>query len=173
MADNNSSEMESEIAKLKKLSPEERIHKLKEIEERRKTEKNDMEKLLEESIIELKKEETIKEIEVPESKKVEFEKLFSNNEENELEKKAAEGKKSDESRNNNTEYKIGLDKAEEIYEDIRELGYTNSWKEEQFREFYKMESLLENVNTRLLKDEVAERVRAGRNLVNIIRNYIR
>ena len=51
--------MAEELDAIKKLSPEERIKKLKELEEKRQKEKGEMEKLLTESISDIKKEETI------------------------------------------------------------------------------------------------------------------
>ena len=61
---------------LKKLSPEARIKKLKEMDAERKKEGEESKKLLEQSIGELERDEAVKKIKLPEEKKVDIDALF-------------------------------------------------------------------------------------------------
>jgi len=160
-----------ELDAIKKLSPEERIKKLKELEEKRGKEKGEMEKLLSESISDIKKEETIKNIKAPEQKEVNVSELFSNEEEESLEKKTRDARASEKAEG--VTYKIDIEKAENLYHEIKSMGDTNSWQDEDFREFYHVQSIIDAVDTNLLKDDVAEKINSTRSLIGAIRDYMR
>ncbi len=68
--------MGEELDKIKNLSPEERIKKLKEIQEKSKKEMNDAEKLIKQSIDEIRIRQETKNVFIPENREVNIEKLF-------------------------------------------------------------------------------------------------
>ncbi|MBN2112265.1 hypothetical protein JW707_04150 [Candidatus Woesearchaeota archaeon] len=71
----------AEIDEIKKLSPEERIKRLKKLEGERRKEIEEAEKLMKESVVELEREEKIKqEIPVPQMKAVDIGELFTQEE---------------------------------------------------------------------------------------------
>jgi hypothetical protein len=163
--------MADELDAIKKLSPEERIKKLKELEEKRQKEKSEMEKLLNESISDIKKEDTIKNIKAPEQKEVNVSELFSNEEQETLEKKTRDAR-ADEKAEGVT-YRIDIEKAENLYREIKSMGNTSSWHEDDFREFYHVQSIIDAVDTAFLKDDVAEKINSTRSLIGAIRDYMR
>ena len=69
--------MATKLKEIKKLSPEERIKKLKEIEEENKKEINEAEKLIKDSIKEINIKEEIRDLPIPQIKAVDIESLFS------------------------------------------------------------------------------------------------
>lgn len=68
---------EEDIEKIKKLSPKERIAKLKELQEKDKTEIAEAQRLIRESEEQLAVEEEIKEVPIPQVKVVDLDELFS------------------------------------------------------------------------------------------------
>ncbi len=69
--------MTADLKEIKKLSPEERIKRLKKIEEENKKEINEAEKLIKDSIREINIQEEIREVPIPQIKAVDIESLFS------------------------------------------------------------------------------------------------
>lgn len=69
--------MVADLKEIKKLSPEERIKRLKKIEEENKKEINEAEKLIKDSIREINIQEEIKDLPIPQIKAVDIESLFS------------------------------------------------------------------------------------------------
>ncbi|MBU4283632.1 MAG: hypothetical protein KKA61_00165 [Nanoarchaeota archaeon] len=69
--------MVTKLNEIKKLSPEERIKKLKGIKEKNKKEINEAEKLIKDSIREINIQEEIKDLPIPQIKAVDIESLFS------------------------------------------------------------------------------------------------
>ncbi len=69
--------MATRLKEIKKLSPEERIKKLKKIEEENKKEINEAEKLIKDSIKEINIKEEIRDLPIPQVKAVDIESLFS------------------------------------------------------------------------------------------------
>jgi len=69
--------MVTKLNEIKKLSPEERIKKLKGIKEKNKKEINEAEKLIKDSIREINIQEEIKDLPIPQVKAVDIESLFS------------------------------------------------------------------------------------------------
>ena len=69
--------MTTDLKEIKKLSPEERIKRLKKIEEENKKEINEAEKLIKDSIREINIQEEIKDLPIPQIKAVDIESLFS------------------------------------------------------------------------------------------------
>jgi len=65
------------LKEIKKLSPEERIKRLKKIEEENKKEINEAEKIIKDSIREIDVKEKIKDLPIPQIKAVDIESLFS------------------------------------------------------------------------------------------------
>ena len=72
--------MVTKLNEIKKLSPEERIEKLKKIEEENKKEINEAEKIIKDSIREINVKEKIKDLPIPQIKAVDIESLFSSEE---------------------------------------------------------------------------------------------
>ena len=72
--------MADTIDDLKKLSPHERIKKLKELQEKDKKEIEEAQKLLKESEAEVQREQEVKEIPIPQVKVVDIDSLFSSEE---------------------------------------------------------------------------------------------
>ena len=69
--------MTTDLKEIKKLSPEERIKRLKKIEEENKKEINEAEKLIKDSIREINIQKEIKDLPIPQIKAVDIESLFS------------------------------------------------------------------------------------------------
>ena len=69
--------MATRLNEIKKLSPEERIEKLKKIEEENKKEINEAEKIIKDSIREINVKEKIRDLPIPQIKAVDIESLFS------------------------------------------------------------------------------------------------
>lgn len=69
--------MVAKLNEIKKLSPEERIKKLKGVKEKNKKEINEAEKLIRDSIREINIQEEIKDLPIPQIKAVDIESLFS------------------------------------------------------------------------------------------------
>ena len=69
--------MVTKLNEIKKLSPEERIEKLKKIEEENKKEINEAEKIIKDSIREINVKEKIRDLPIPQIKAVDIESLFS------------------------------------------------------------------------------------------------
>jgi len=164
--------MADKIEELKKLAPEERIKKIKEIEEKLEKEKKLIEEMLRESLLALKKEEALKRVKVPEPDRVNIDELFKPAvEDNSVESIAKEA--DSQQRVSGLSYRINLEEAESLYREIREMGSTDQWGSEEFKEFYRVQAIVEAVDTRLVEDDVAERVNSTRSLINIIRQYLK
>ena len=75
---------DKELAEIMKLPPKERLKRLKELEEKRKKQEEEakklMNKIMDESLSEIKLDEMLKEIEVPRQKQVDVDKLFEQSE---------------------------------------------------------------------------------------------
>ena len=69
--------MVTRLNEIKKLSPEERIKKLRDVEEKNKKEIEEAEKLIKDSIREINVKEEIKDLPIPQIKAVDIESLFS------------------------------------------------------------------------------------------------
>ena len=69
--------MVTDLKNIKKLSPEERIKKLRDIEEKNKKEINEAEKLIKDSIKEINIKEEIRDLPIPQIKAVDIESLFA------------------------------------------------------------------------------------------------
>jgi hypothetical protein len=67
---------EKEIDEIKKLPPKERLKKLKELEEKRKKQEEEARKIIEQSLKEIKLDQMLEEIEVPQQEEVDVNKLF-------------------------------------------------------------------------------------------------
>jgi NAD-dependent DNA ligase len=67
---------DKELEDIKKLPPKERLKRLKELEEKRKKEQEEAKKIIQDSLKEIKLDEMLKEIEVPEQEQVKIDKLF-------------------------------------------------------------------------------------------------
>lgn len=120
-----------DIDEIKKLSPGERIKKLKELEEKRKKEIEEAERLIKESVEEIKQEQELQE-EIEEEERLQKEKLDSEKN-NDLEELVEEAKQkiSDEENYANTQYQVKLsmepvsslyDKVKEVYQEVQNSG---------------------------------------------------
>lgn len=74
-----------DVEELKRLSPKERLERLKKLEEKRNKEKEEAEGLIQESIKELQIQEEMEQVEVPAQKKVDVDKLFESEQDESLE----------------------------------------------------------------------------------------
>jgi len=104
---------------LKKLSPKDRVKKLKELEEKRKQEINKIEELLKDSEKEAKTEEVAKEI-VPEQTEVNIERLFKKEEEEALESTVR--KEAPDKDDKNIQY-MSFNQAQDDYSTLKDIGY--------------------------------------------------
>ena len=112
----------AEIDELKKLSPEERIKRLKKLEEEKRKEIEEAEKLMKESVTELEREEKIKkDVPIPQVQAVDIDQLFTAEE-----KQLVATKKYQDSKlrlEEGEEKKLGKEKPEKTLED-------EVWKEQ-------------------------------------------
>jgi hypothetical protein len=91
--------MDKELEKIKNLPPEQRIKALQDMEKKNKEEIENIQKSIEESIVQVKKnekiEEELKEV-IPKQKEVDISELFSEEDESDIEKQAKKAPKGEE-----------------------------------------------------------------------------
>jgi len=155
-----------DINEIKKLSPEERIKKLKELEEERKKEQEEANKLIQESIDEIKREELVKQIEVPEQEHVNIDDLFAAESEN-LEQTVAREPTPE------VEEEIGhlYNRLGELKETFQETEYMNA---QQRKELNQAEQRLKQIEANYtLTDAVREQVFLSENIAKQMRKYLK
>ena len=134
---------ESKLKDIEKLSPEERIKKLREIAEQDKEEIEKAQELIKESEDELAVEEKIKHVQMPENQEVDVPGLFRGEEES-LEDTVAKEKINirNEDVKQQQQYLSQLQtreieqRAENIYQQIQEAGYVSSEQMQQVAAMY-------------------------------------
>jgi len=162
MADNNKCDGSSdgrelfEDLNLKRLSPGERIEKLKKIEEERKKEIEEAERLIKESVEEIKQEQELRE-EIEEEERFQKEELEKKKNDN-LEVLIEETKQKiiDEENYVNTQYQVKLsmeplsnlyDQVKEVYQEVRGSGEINEGQKQQLENLsYAMHNKEEAIN---------------------------
>lgn len=108
---------EDDLKEIRRLRPGERISKLKELEEKKKREIEEAERLIEDSIAEIRGERIKEEIEVPEPREVDISRRFLPEEEATLERVAAEAEIREEIQETVNQYATRLEELKEgIYE---------------------------------------------------------
>jgi len=133
------------IDDIRKLSPEERIEMLRELEEDNKKEIEEAEKLMKESMVEIRNEEIIREIPPPGIKPVDISKLFETEEDKKPDvqqplEETVEKEKPEVSQEQIAQYgaKLSTEPMEDIYNrmkniysDVNENGYMNSGQQQE------------------------------------------
>jgi len=148
--------MTLEKEKLRMLSPTERIRRLREIEEESKKELDEAEKLIQESMEDLRKEEAVSEVEMPEAGEVDITRLFGKEEKLEETVKEAKIKEVDEKK---VMYNIG--KIKEYMEHVGE-GPANDYTMEKVG---KMSEQLRAIDYTQLTKHIADELNATRNII--------
>ncbi|MBN1386489.1 hypothetical protein JW968_05960 [Candidatus Woesearchaeota archaeon] len=182
-----------EIDEIRKLSPRERIEKLRKLEETRKKELTEAEKLISDSIREIEDEQRItkltQRVEMPAPIRVDVDRLFEA--ENDLEKKVAEAPAPEgEQRQYQTPAELTAGPSQ-TYSFIKDMGskppqewvqgaqyelnrlkYADSWSSKDVEEFYAIEKNLEKIaRYRSLSSDVQEQVNVSQSIVDNIRKY--
>jgi polyhydroxyalkanoate synthesis regulator phasin len=180
MVDKNLDNLED----LRKLSPEERIRILKELEEKRKKELLEAEKLIEQSVAEIKAEEKLKEeIEEEERKQRQSSKLKKIDDTN-LEGKVQKEKQMlvDEELSNNKQYQIKLsmepitnlyDRLRDVYQQVVENGEMTNEQERQIRDLgYAMQhksDAIDHGEYKTAGEQIEDIISASKSILNYMR----
>ena len=158
---------------LKKLSPEQRIAKLKEFEERKKKEVQEAEHLLKETIKQVetdKKSDDVLTFQTLRDKIMPLDQIL------ELERRAfeeaASQKEPTPEEQDVIQYNISKE-VKQIYTSIQNLGYTSDWGKEEAKKFEKFGDRLSQIveNYQLTKD-VANQVMVSQSLVDNVKQYM-
>ena len=86
----------AELEEIRKLPPKQRLKRLQELEEKRKKQEEEAKKIIEDSLKEIKLDEMLEEIEVPQQEEVDIDKLFEQSKDVEEQISAADIKKIEE-----------------------------------------------------------------------------
>jgi len=171
-----------EIEEIKKLSPKERIEKLKELEEKRKKEIEEAEELIKKSVDEIQKEqEIIEQGEVSHADDGGVKKLTD---EEYLESKVGkeELKFSKEEIEQHTQYSVGLskepvselyDKVKDIYQTVKQTGQMTSEQQNAVNDFnyavqYKSEDIHKGAYE-IKSEAVSNIISASKQIINYMR----
>lgn len=172
-----------EIDKIKKLLPEERIDKLKELEKKRKKEIQEAEELIKQSVDEIQKQqEIIEQVEVPSVGQDGVKKLGEDDED--LEKKVSgdELRLSREEVEQHTQYSVGLskepvselyNKVKDIYQTIKQTGEMTSEQQNAVNDFnYAVQYKAEDINKGAYEtpgEAVSNIISASKQIINYMR----
>lgn len=143
------------LDKIKKLPPEERVRKLRDIEAKMKKEIAEADKLMKQSISEIETKERLRTLEMPEAEQVDISKLFTPEETGELEKKEETVEESVESF-----YRAKTAGAEEPVE----------WYSEQTRETLQMK-IEDRIKYVSEADKIDEELTASKSVDKKIKKY--
>ncbi len=178
--------MGDEIDKIKNLSPEERIKKLKEIQEKSKKDLNEAEKLIKQSVQEMQITQETKNIPIPENREVDIEKLFVPEtideviqkekpevSEEQLKQQADYSILTQELRRQSTENVVS--RVEDLYNQVRQTG---SVTREQLNEAYAAQTVARERQNEIGKgtyagtigERVADQLSAAMGIANWIKN---
>ena len=156
---------------LNKLPLRERIRRLKQLEEDRKKEIDEIDDLIKDSQKELSTEEVAEEVS-PGAEEVDISKLFRADEE-ELERTAREGAPAAEEEEGEARY-LSLQQAVEDYEELRGLGYSSmegGLSENQMETIDKIGERVDRVKYTSASREVANLLVASRAALHKIKKY--
>jgi len=147
---------------LRRLLPEDRLKKLREIEEHSKKELEEAEKLIKESKEDIKKEEALSSVDIPEEESVDITKLFDDKEG--LEETVQEAPQ--EIKEENILYDVG--KIREYVENIGK-GPVNNYTMERVD---KMNEELNSIDYTQLSKQAADKLNATRNVVYEMKKHL-
>jgi len=157
---------------LMRLSPEERIRRLRQLEEERKKEIEDAQKLIRESEGQIERDRSLEDVEVPEAPSVDISKLFGAEEKETLEG-AVEEAPQPEMEGEHLRYQVQQD-----YEALKELqeGMINNTVNpyDAANQVNEIEERLNTINYQQAKQEskeVADQLVASRNVIQMIKKY--
>lgn len=151
--------------KLEKLTPAERIKRLKKLEEENKKEIEEAEKLIKQTEAEIAREKIAEGVEVPAPRAVDIGELFR--EEEGLETTVREEAPATEAKEESQLYQLA-----QAYEEVKEMAYSpESLSEEQLEWIDRLGERVEKARYETLSKEVANLVVATRSLVHKIRKY--
>ncbi|MDD5086516.1 MAG: hypothetical protein PHV16_02060 [Candidatus Nanoarchaeia archaeon] len=181
--------MGDEIDKTKNLSPEERIKKLKEIQEKSKKELNETENLINQSIEEIQISQETKNIPIPENREVNIEKLFVPESiddviqkekpevsEEQLKQQADYSMLTRELRRQSTENVVN--RVEDLYNQVRQTG---SVTREQLNEAYAAQAVARERQDEIgrgtyvgtIGEKIADQLNMAMGIANWIKNMYR
>jgi hypothetical protein len=177
--------MDDKIDNIKNLSPEERIKKLKELQEKNKKELNETEKLIKKSIQEMQIKKETEDIPIPEQEEININRLFESEtiedvvqkekkeaSEEELKAQTNYNVLTDELRRQSTENV--MNKVENLYNQIKQTGYVSR---EQMNEAYAAAAVARERQNEIEKGNyvgtIGEKVADQINLTMGITNWIR
>ena len=174
----------SDLEDIKKLSPEERIDRLRKLEENKKKEIEEAHKLIEESVGQIKKEEELRdEIETPKPKQVDITKLFEGEKESlegvvEREKKELSEGELEQHR----QYQHQLSKeavgdlynrVKDVYNQVKESGNITSEQQNRLDDInYAMQYKSNDIKSGTYKtasDEISDVMDASKKILNYFR----
>ena len=152
-------------AELEKLTPAERIKKLKELEEENKKEIEEAEKLIKKTEAEISREKIAESVKVPETKPVDIGSLFR--EEESLETTVREEAPSTEAKEESQLYQLA-----QAYEEAKEIAYSSEpLNEEQLGWVDRLGEKVEKASYDTFSKETADLLVATRSLVKKILKY--
>ena len=136
--------MYSVFDKLKRLSPAERIKKIRELENKKKKEIEEAEKLLLKALDDLKRDEILKDVEIPQVESHDISEMF--NEEESLEQAVQSQQIQQQDVQINPYMQQMESEIKDIYNQLNQLSYNNNWSEEDFETFYQTSERLNEIN---------------------------
>lgn len=152
-------------AELEKLTPAERIKKLKRIEEENKKEIEEAEKLIKQTQGDIEREKIAESVKIPETKAIDIESLFR--EEPTLEATVREEAPAAEAKEGGPLYQLI-----QTYEEVKEMAYSSEpLNESQLEWIDRLGERVEKIKYRTTTEEAANLVVATRSLVEKIRRY--
>lgn len=167
----------TEIDDLKKLSPKERLARLKQMEEKKKKEMQETEQMLKETIRQVQ----VEEVDEKNDDVLTFQTLrdkvkplneILEQQQKSLEQEVADAQVPKKEEEQQVQYGIAKE-VRGIYEGIQQLGYASQWGQSEKEQFYQFKDRLEELadNYQLSKD-LQKQVAVSQNLVDNVRSYI-
>ena len=173
------------LEEIKKLSPEERIERLRSFQEKQKKEAEEATKIIKDSVAQIKQEEKLKEgISVPESKQVDVTGLFKSDEQSleaTLEKEKKELTEDELKEHRQYQFQLSQEPAQELYHRVKSM-YEQA-KENNLRVFDKMSELddlsyaldykqrdMQSGTYKTSGEQIEDMMSASKSLVNYMRH---
>jgi len=156
---------DSKLDELKRLSPEERLKKLKEFEDQRKKDLEETQKMIKSSMEEARREKAVEDVDIPDSEPVNIDKLFDSDEENLESAVHAEHQAFDNADGENLSYQLKQD-----FEELKNLSY----KELDQYEVGKLEEIedrLGKVSYENASKDMAQQLVTSKGIVYNIKKY--
>lgn len=151
--------------KLRRLEPEERIRRLREIEDESKKEIEEAERLIRESEEDIRREEAVSEVEMPEAETVDITKLFGEEEEK-LEETVREEAPLEETDEEKVMYEV--EKIRDYMEHVGESPVS----EYTMGKVERMSNELNSINYAQLSRQAADEFNATRNIVYEMKKHL-